>query len=232
MNPAAPLATGGVEASLDDRALARRIAGGDLVAFAVVMRRYNRRLYRVARAVLRDDADAEDALQEAYLQAFRSMAQFRGDATLSTWLTRVVLNECFARRRRSARRENVIPIAGATELGVDLDEFADAGSARPEAMAMRAEMRALLETKLDELPFDLRTVFVMRSVEDMSVEEVARCLGVPEVTVRSRHFRARALLREALAQEIDVVERDAFGFDGERCDRIVAAVMARLAADS
>lgn len=212
----------------DDRALAERCARGDVAAFTLVMRRYNQRLFRVARAALRDDAEAEDALQDAYVHAFRSFAQFRGDAALSTWLTRIVLNECFVRRRRVARRENVIPIAGAEDLGVDLDEVADTAAERPEAMAMRTEMRALLEAKLDALPVDLRTVFVMRSIEDMSVDEVARCLGVPEATVRSRHFRARALLREALARELDAVEADAFGFAGERCDRIVAAVLARL----
>ena len=212
----------------DDHALAQRCARGDVAAFTLVMRRYNQRLYRVARAALRDDAEAEDVLQDAYVRAFRAFAQFRGDAALSTWLTRIVLNECLARRRRVARRENVIPISGAGELGVDLDELVDTAGERPEAMAMRTEMRALLEAKLDALPLDLRTVFVMRSVEDMTVEEVARCLDVPEATVRSRHFRARALLRESLAREIDAVEADAFGFDGERCDRIVAAVVARL----
>lgn len=214
--------------SQDDQALARRCARGDVAAFTLVMRRYNQRLYRVARAALRDDAEAEDALQDAYVRAFRSCAQFRGDAALSTWLTRIVLNECLARRRRAARRDNVVPISGAGELGVELDELVDTAGERPEAMAMRTEMRALLEAKLDALPFDLRTVFVMRSVEDMSVDEVARCLGVPEATVRSRHFRARALLREALARELDAVEGDAFGFAGDRCDRIVAAVLARL----
>lgn len=215
-------------AATDDHGLAQRCARGDVAAFTLVMRRYNQRLYRVARAALRDDAEAEDALQDAYVHAFRAFAQFRGEAALSTWLTRIVLNECLARRRRGARRENVFPISGAEDLGIDLDELADPAGERPEAMAMRTELRALLEAKLDALPFDLRTVFVMRSVEDMSVEEVARCLDMPEATVRSRHFRARALLREALARELDAVEGDAFGFDGDRCDRIVAEVLARL----
>ncbi len=226
MNPSKSAAT--AAPAEGDHALAQRCARGDVAAFTLVMRRYNQRLFRVARAALRDDAEAEDALQDAYVHAYRSFAQFRGDAALSTWLTRIVLNECLARRRRVARRENVVPISGAGELGVDLDEIVDTAGERPEAMAMRTEMRTLLEAKLDALPLDLRTVFVMRSVEDMSVDEVARCLDVPEATVRSRHFRARALLRESLARELDAVEADAFGFDGERCDRIVAAVVARL----
>ncbi|MFO1395646.1 MAG: RNA polymerase sigma factor [Burkholderiales bacterium] len=212
----------------DDQALAQRCAQGDVAAFTLVMRRYNQRLFRVARAALRDDAEAEDALQDAYVRAFRAFGQFRGEAALSTWLTRIVLNECLARRRRSARRENVVPITGAGEAGVELDEIVDTAGERPEAMAMRTELRALLEAKLDALPHDLRTVFVMRSVEDMTVEEVARCLDAPEATVRSRHFRARALLREALARELDAVEIDAFRFAGDRCDRIVATVLARL----
>jgi RNA polymerase sigma-70 factor, ECF subfamily len=215
-------------AAIDDATLARRIAGGDVGAFALLMRRYNRRLYRVARAALRDDAEAEDALQEAYLQAFRALAQFRGEAALSTWLTRVVLNECLARRRRAARRENVIPMTAAGDCAADIENAPDRTGATPEGSAMRTQMRALLEGRIDALPFDLRTVFVMRAVEDMSVAEVSACLGIPEATVRSRHFRARSLLRDALAREVDLSERDAFGFDGARCDRIVAAVLAVL----
>ena len=211
----------------DDQALVRRILGGDRSAFELVMRRHNRRLYRLARATLKNDAEAEDALQEAYLHAYRSIAQFRGDATLSTWLARILLNECFGRLRRDARRQNVIPIAGSLSEN-DADAIPDNDTENPDTATIRAEMRELLERKLDQLPVAFRTVFVLRSVEDMSVEETARCLGISEATVRSRHFRAKSLLRESLAKELDLAESDVFEFGGVHCDRVVAAVLTRL----
>lgn len=208
----------------DDRTLARRVASGDRGAFDVLMRRHNRRLYRVARAALRDDAEAEDALQEAYLAAYRSIGQYRGEASLSTWLSRMVLNECFARLRKSMRRQNVVPIVTSD----DMDTIAGDEHDSPDRMLGRSEMRALIERKLDELPEDYRIAFVLRAVEELSVEEAAACLGVPEATVRSRHFRARGLLRESLAREIDTAERDLYEFGGPRCDRMVANVNLRL----
>jgi RNA polymerase sigma-70 factor (ECF subfamily) len=210
-----------------DQALAQRVVNGDHAAFELVMRRHNRRLYRLARATLKDDAEAEDALQEAYLRAYRSMAQYRGDSTLSTWLSRILLNECFGRLRRDARRQNVIPLAG-SHSEVDVDAMPDNDAEGPDKALIRSDMRKLLENKLDQLPVAFRTVFVMRSVEEMSVEETARCLDISEATVRTRHFRARSLLRESLALEIDLAEHDAFEFGGAHCDRIVTAVLARL----
>lgn len=211
-----------------DATLVRCTVAGDAAAFESIMRRYNRRLFRLARATMRNDADAEDALQDAYVKAFYALAQFRGEASLSTWLARIVHNECLARLRREARRDNVIPMAG--DVDVSERELPDAAIERPEASAMRSQMRALLERHVDELPDALRTVFVMRAIEDMSVQEVAQCLGLSEVAVRSRHFRARSLLREALAREIDATEADVFAFAGARCDRIVAGVLARISA--
>lgn len=210
---------------LDDLETARRVAAGDRRAFEQLMRRHNRRLFRLARATLRDDAEAQEALQEAYLAAYRGIGRFRGDATLVTWLSRMVLNECLARLRKQARRQNVIPMvpAGDAAEAVHADE-----RDVPERALARAEMRALLERKLDELPEDFRVVFVLRSVEELSVEETAASLGLELATVRSRHFRARSLLRESLAQDIDIAERDLFDFAGARCDAIVAAVLGRL----
>jgi RNA polymerase sigma-70 factor, ECF subfamily len=215
-------------AESDDESLVRCIVAGDAGAFEAIMRRYNRRLYRLARATMRSDADAEDALQDAYVKAYHALAQFRGEASLSTWLARVVHNECLIRLRRDARRDNVIPMAG--EFDVSEMEIADSASEQPEAAAMRSQMRALLERHVDQLPDGLRAVFVLRAVEDLSVQEVAECLGLSEVAVRSRHFRARSLLREALAREIDATEADVFAFAGARCDRIVAGVLARIGA--
>jgi RNA polymerase sigma factor (sigma-70 family) len=211
----------------DDPSLIRRMAAGDRSAFERVMRRYNRRLYRLARAVLRSATEAEDALQEAYISAYRSIGHFRGDAGLATWLSRLVLNECLERLRRSARRDKVVSIVS-SDSDLDVSAVANRESDLPEEVLGRAQIRALLERKLDALPEGFRTVFVLRSVEELSVEETAQCLGIPQETVRSRHFRARSLLREMLAQELDLAERDVFEFGGEHCDRIVVQVLAKV----
>jgi len=212
---------------MSELGIARRIAGGDREQFATLIRQYNRRLYRLARATLRDDAEAEDALQDAYLSAYHGIGDFRGDAAISTWLSRLVLNECLGRIRRGNRRRKVVPLVSSNdEVGLVAEEPAR----RPERIVARAQMRGLLEQKLDELPEAFRVVFVLRSVEELSVEETAEVLGIPAATVRTRYFRARGLLREALAQEIDLAERDLFEFGGSRCDRICAGVLERLRA--
>jgi RNA polymerase sigma-70 factor (ECF subfamily) len=220
-------------APLDDAGLLQWVRSGEPRAFELLMRRHNRRLYRVARSLLRDAAEAEDALQEAYLHAFRSLADFRGDAGLATWLTRIVSNECLGRLRRTARRNNIIPIlAPHARADAEDETMAEDPSAieedTPDRVLQRTELRALLERKIDQLPDDFRTVFVLRSVEELSVEETAQSLGLPEATVRTRHFRARGLLRESIAQDLDTAERELFDFDGERCDRIVAGVLRSL----
>jgi RNA polymerase sigma-70 factor (ECF subfamily) len=199
---------------------------GRETAFEAVMRQHNGRLFRVARAILRDDADAEDALQDAYLEAYKHMGDFRGDSQLSTWLTRIVVNQSLMRLRRQRRHRIVVPFEPQNEHAeVDV---ADDRAEPPSSAALRAEVRQLLEQRIDELPVAFRTVFVMREVEDMTVEETAECLGIPAATVRTRLFRARALLRAALARDIDSATVDVFGFAGARCDRIVAAVLARI----
>src|SRR5688572_15762810 len=199
-----------VSSGVDERTSAQRIAAGDSAEFARLMRQHNRRLYRLARAVLRDEAEAEDALQDAYLAAYRTIGQFRGEAALATWLSRLLLNECLGRLRRDTRRQKVVPIVRSNEN--EVDGVAEEDSERPDRILARRQMRALIESKLDELPEIFRLVFVLRSVEDLSVEETARTLEIPEATVRSRYFRAKAMLREALARHIDVAERDVFEF--------------------
>lgn len=213
----------------DEGSIVRRIAAGDRPAFELLMRRHNQRLYRLARAALRDETEAQDALQEAYLAAYRSIGQFRGDAALSTWLSRLVLNECLGRLRRTTRRQNVIPMAGAkSDTDLEMSNVPAPDLEQPDRTLDRAQMRTLIERKLDELPETFRIVFVLRSVEELSVEDIAESLGIPEATVRTRHFRAKSLLREALAQEIDLAERDLFEFGGSQCDAVVQRVMARL----
>ncbi|HZO02150.1 MAG TPA: RNA polymerase sigma factor [Burkholderiales bacterium] len=215
--------------TLSDAELSRRIAQGDMRALEHLMRLHNRTLFRTARSILRDDAEAEDAVQEAYLQAYRSIGAFRGDAKLSTWLIRIVANEALARRRKDARRAAIVPIRGG---GVEEHEFEAEAEVRdqdgPESQTQRSELRRLLEQKIDELPESFRAVFMLRALEELPVDETAAALGIPEATVRTRFFRARSQLREALSQEIDLAFDDAFAFLGERCDRIVARVLARL----
>lgn len=214
----------------DDAALAADVASGDPAAFETLMRRHNRQLYRLARATLRDDAEAEDALQEAYLRAIRAIGRFRGESSLATWLSRLVLHECLGRLRREGRRSGIVQLVSRdADEGVEHESMNDRSTqATPHDFAERSEVRALLERKLDELPEAFRTVFVLRGVEEMEVGEVAQCLGIPEATVRSRFFRARSLLRESLARDFDLAERDVFSFGGSHCDRVVAAVLRRL----
>jgi RNA polymerase sigma-70 factor (ECF subfamily) len=211
-----------------DAELARRVAAGDTAAFEALMRRHNRTLFRTARAILRDDAEAEDALQEAYLQAYQAIGGFRGEAKLSTWFARIVANEALARLRKRARRAEIVPLQSSAALA-ELDQIPDTDMDKtPERTASRLQMRRLLEAQIDSLPDDYRAVFMLRAVEEMSVEETAAVLGIPSATVRSRLFRARSLLREALAAKIDLACEEAFAFAGERCDRIVAHVMKRI----
>jgi RNA polymerase sigma-70 factor (ECF subfamily) len=153
------------------------------------------------------------------------LPDFRGESSLATWLTRIVMNAAMMRRRKSGRMAEVIELGG--ESATD-DMAAMREPAQPEQAAQRAQARGLIEAKIDRLPEVFRTVFILRAVEELSVEETGRVLGIPEATVRSRYFRARGMLREALARELDFALEDAFGFDGERCNRIVANVMRRL----
>ena len=215
---------------LTDLELAQRIASGDKGAFELLMRRHNQILYRTARSILKDDAEAEDAVQEAWLLAYRAIGNFRGDAKLSTWLVRIVVNEAISRGRKRSRGAEVIQLSGETqEDGGAVEENVNRTlPEQPEHAARRAQTRKLLEAKIDELPDAFRTVFVLRALEELSVEESAVALGIPDATVRSRFFRARGLLREALSKEIDLAHGDAFAFAGARCDRIVAGVLAKL----
>jgi RNA polymerase sigma-70 factor (ECF subfamily) len=218
-----------VLSALSDLELANCIASGDKDAFEYLMRRFNRPLYRTARSILKDDSEAEDVLQEAYLLAYRNIGKFRGDSALSTWLTRIVVNEAIACLRKTRRKAEVIHLDGDTLYKAQMENMQSTGlSDEPERAAIREQARRLLEKKIDELPDAFRTVFVMRGLEEMQVEEVAKCLDIPEATVRTRFFRARGLLREALAKELDFAFEEAFSFDGARCNRVVEGVLARL----
>ena len=216
--------------AFDDVRLVELARSGEAAAFRVIMRRHNRRLYRVARGVLGDDAEAEDVVQEAMVKGFQNLDGFRGESTLATWLTRITLNEALGRKRR--RRPMV-------DLN-DLDTFDEQSEARvlifpgasansnPESETGRAEIRRLLEHAVDDLPEAFRIVFLMREVEQMSVEETASQLQLRPETVKTRLHRARRLLREALTAKLGSVLQDAFAFDGSRCERTTEAVLRRL----
>lgn len=212
-----------------DTEIVKRVLAGDLSSFELVMRRYNRRLYRIARGVLRNEADAEDAVQDAYVRAYENLEQFRGKGPLSAWLAKIVVNEALGRLRRS----------GGAKDGISLDEpderevanyMADliSGMPSPEQNAARGEMRRLLESAIDALPEVYRLVFMLCGVEEMSVAETAECLGIQSATVKTRYHRARKILQQSLSSLADATAGSVFPFAGERCDRIVAGVFRRL----
>ena len=231
MNNSALALQSNVSDRSSDAELAARASSGDESAFEFIMRRHNQFLFRTARSILKSDSEAEDALQEAYLHAWRALDNFRADARLSTWLVRIVINESFGRLRR--RGAQVIPLDAFMDLPEQQTQpwLEDNPARRPEQLAMREEVRRLMESRIDMLPDAFRTVFMLRAVEELSVREVAVALQIPEATVRTRFFRARGLLREGLSDDVDLATADAFSFDGRRCDRIVAGVLTKFAHD-
>jgi len=204
------------EAGSAEQELVLRCRAGDEAAVRELTRRYNRRLFRVARSIVRDELEAEDVVQEAYVRAFTRLEQFRGESNIGTWLVRIVMNEALGRVKR--RRPTV-----------DVDDALLASpSPDPENLMAQDELRGLLERSIDKLPAPFRTVFVARMVEGMSVEDTADAFGLKPETVKTRVHRARQRLRRTLEQECGPALLEAFGFDGERCDRLTNRVVARL----
>lgn len=214
---------------LDDDALVTLVRAGQREAFRPIMQRYHQRLFRIARSVVGDDAEAEDVLQEAYLRAYRKLDDFRGESALSTWLTSIVLNEARGRLRRRHRMVGLDQIEVAQADGGQVLQFPSKfGSEDPAVSAARAQIRQLLEHAIDDLPEAFRTVYMMREVEEYSVEETARVLAIKPETVKTRLHRARRPLRTSLQDTLAATVGEAFPFMGQRCARITAAVMARL----
>lgn len=215
-------------AALPDDALVERARQGNRLAFRAIMQRSNQRLFRVARAILGNDADAEDAVQETYLHAFRKFESFRGDSSVRTWLTSIAVNEARGRLRR--RRPTVDLDAMEQGMAEGRILLFPSGTARsdPARDASSAEARRMLEREIDALPPPFRIVFVMREIEQLTTGQTAEALGLRVETVKTRLYRARRRLHAALAARVGAVLADAFSFAGARCDRITRSVLARL----
>jgi RNA polymerase sigma-70 factor, ECF subfamily len=213
-----------------DDDLVTLVRNGNGAAFAAIMQRYSPRLFRVARGVVRDDSEAEDVLQEAYVKAYAGLGGFRGEAALGTWLTRIVLNEAMGRLRRLRPTEGLEAIDEAVLSGDSRVIMFPGVNAPgdPESAAARAEIRRLLEGAIDDLPDAFRVVFVMRDIEEMSIEETAEHLGIVPETVKTRLHRARRLLRTSLDAKLAPALRETFPFQGARCARITQSVLARV----
>jgi RNA polymerase sigma factor (sigma-70 family) len=220
-------------AALDDHALVSQVRDGHREAFRHIMQRCNQRLFRVARAVIGEDSEAEDVLQESYMRAYHKLDSFRGDSTLLTWLTSIVLNEARGRLRKRHTMVGLEQVDAAADDTHQIIQFPSKfGSEDPAVSAARAQIRHLLEHAIDELPESFRTVYMMREVEECSVEETASLLAIKPETVKTRLHRARRLLRTSLQGTLAATMSEAFPFMGQRCARVADAVMARLEAET
>ena len=227
--PAPPPVAAGTPGLLDYD-LVERVRAGDAAAFELIMRRHNRRLFRLARSILKNGAEAEDVVQESYVRAFAKLDAFAGPDGFSAWLARIACNEALGRLRG---RERVVSLHdyvsdGAGETDVRRVETMTSPQPDPERLTENGELRRLLEDAIDALPADFRAVFVLRAVEGMSVAEIAEALSIRPETVKTRFHRARHRLQETLGVRFDALMPAAFEFGGARCDRIVSAVLARL----
>ena len=202
-----------------DEEVIQRIQSGEKSLFEVIMRRHNQRLFRAARAILKNDSEAEDVVQETYLRAYANLHQFAGEAKFSTWLTRIAVHECFARSKRS----RLVRVAENTP--VEEQELEGGSQLNPEEELTLRQLGNVLQSVIETLPGKYRVVFALREMEGLSTEETAECLGLSEEAVKSRLFRARSLLRKKIDHRIGASIRRLYQFDGERCDRIVSAVM-------
>lgn len=227
---AEPATTSSSKLRLNDDMLVVMARVRDEAAIRELIRRNNQRLFRAARAVLRNDAEAEDVVQETYVKAFTKLDDFEGRAAFSTWLTRIAINEALGRRRRRRPTVELDAVETAEGRGAELIPFP--GSAvplDPEASAGRAEIAHLLTELVDSLPEPFRIVFVLREVEELSTEEVAQHLSIKPATVKTRLFRARKLLREAVEARVERGFSALYPFDGARCTRLADRVVAALA---
>ncbi|MER9676212.1 RNA polymerase sigma factor [Mesorhizobium sp. M0208] len=218
-----PAALTATPAASRDMQLVGRALARDGDAFRTIIKTHNQRLYRIARGVVRNDSEAEDIVQEAYVSAFAHLESFRGDASLATWLSRIVINEALGRLRKRRRM-----VAMPENPQAEIIRFPFNPSDDPERTMAQRQILELVERATDSLPDVYRMVFVARVIEGLSIEETAELLGVRPETIKTRLHRARALVRKALDDQIGPVLLDAFPFAGRRCERLTNAVMQRL----
>jgi RNA polymerase sigma-70 factor, ECF subfamily len=208
--------------ALSDEEIVSRVVEGHTALYEVLMRRYNERIYRAARSIIKDEDEAEDVMQQAYVNAYFHLRQFDRRARFSTWLTKIAIHEALARARRRGRYD-------AVDFTDEENQAVERHPSRnPEHQAFSGELRSLLESSIDELPDGLREVFMLREVDGLSTAETAECLGVSEDVVKTRLSRGRAALRNLLAERAGIMAPEAFRFPQPRCHRIVAAVFARI----
>lgn len=210
--------------TLSDDEIVGRVLAGDTDSYQLIVRRYNRRLYRVTRAILQDEHETEDVVQEALVQAYTHLTQFAGRSLFSTWLTKIAVHEAW-RRMRCRRKECEIDTAAASLRKASRVTYT------PEDDLLTGEARTVLEQAIDALPESLRTLFVMRSLEEMSILEIAKCLEITEEAVKMRLLRARVALRRTLYERTGATSSKAFQFLGERCDRVTTRVLSRITED-
>ena len=213
-----------------DAELVARAGVGDALAFETIMRRHNRLLFRSARGVVGDDAEAQDVVQETYLRALSTLTSFRGASALGTWLARIAINVALDVQRRSG---HAVQLDDTQDLDNEpamehMMAFNAPADDAPDTQAERSQMRALLQRAIDSLPVIYRSVFILRAVEEMSVDETASCLQVSEAVVKTRYLRARSMLRDALGTQVEAHTQDVYAFAGARCDAVVAHVLAEL----
>ena len=215
--------------ALPDTEIVRRVRAGENALFEILMRRHNHRVYRVVHAVVKDEADVEDVMQQAYISVFTHLHQFEERSQFSTWLIRIALHEAFGRRRQMQRSASVAPIR--SDVEDDRGDFMDtltSPQADPEREAYAQELRHLLEAAVDTLPETYRTVFMLRDIEGLNTSETGGGLGLGDEAVKTRLHRARAMIRRAVTMRIGHGATTAFEFHAPRCDRVVAAVLARI----
>jgi RNA polymerase sigma-70 factor (ECF subfamily) len=220
-----PANAAALQEPLSDEEVVVRVLAGQTALFEIVMRRHNQRLYRVARAILRNDGEAEDVMQDAYVRAYEHLAQFAGRAKFSTWLTRIAVHEALARQQRGNRYQELEPMS---ERNGDPMNGLVSSEPNPEQQASNSEIRKLLEEAVEKLPDDYRTIFMLRDVEEMSTTDAAEVLEISEENVKVRLHRARALLRKDLYHRVGTERKEVFNFHALRCDRVVKNVFERI----
>ena len=215
-------------ADVQDEEIVDRIRAGEAALYEILMRRHNQRLYRVAVSILRNDAEAEDVMQEAYVRAYTHLNQFAGEAKFSTWLTKIAAHEALARLRGRGRIEDLDLIL---ETNIHIMANVQKGTRDPEKQTYDEELRVVMERAINSLPDTYRSVFVLRAVEGLNVAETAACLDLSLEAVKTRFHRGRSLLRQELERRAGITAGQAFPFHLSRCDRIVETVFQRINAD-